>query len=104
MGKTRGICRGVLWAMAITWLVGSSAGCTRMFYRKQTDREVDALLREKDVFPAWKIENMQIYPDARARFADPTKPDRPPMPPDDPAAKYLGPNPQRAGRAGIERV
>ena len=104
MGKTRGICRGVVWAMAITWLVGSSAGCTRMFYRKQADREVDAILREKDVFPAWKIENMQVYPDARARFADPTKPDRPPMPPDDPAAKMLGPNPQKAGHAGIDRV
>ena len=34
----------------------------------------------------------------RARFADPSNPDRPPKPYDDPAAEYISPNPQKAGR------
>src|SRR5207302_488551 len=41
------------------------------------------------------IEQYHVYPDPRARFADPTNPDRPPMPPDDPAAWAAGPHPQK---------
>ncbi len=78
-----------------------TVGCTRRFFRKQVDREVDAILREKDVVPEGKIENMYVYPDPRARFADPANPDRPPMPPDDPLTKLLGPNPQKPGHAGV---
>jgi outer membrane protein TolC len=76
-------------------------GCTRKFFRQQADREVSAVLQEKDKYPAWKIEQYHVYPDPRARFADPTNPDRPPMPPDDPAAYDLSPNPQKPGKAGI---
>ncbi len=47
---------------------------------------------------------MHVYPDSRARFADPTNPDRPPMPPDDPAAYDLSPNPQKPGKPGVARV
>ncbi len=81
-------------------LIFTGSGCTRQFYRNNVDREVDGLLRQKDVFPFWKIENYHVYPDPNARFADPAKPDRPPMPPDDPAAKLLAPNPQKPGHAG----
>ncbi|MCI0377702.1 MAG: TolC family protein [Gemmataceae bacterium] len=78
-----------------------TAGCTRRFFRKRADNEVAAILRDKDVFPEWKIENYHVYPDPRARFADLTNPDRPPMPPDDPAASRLAPNPQHPPRAGV---
>src|SRR5262249_35549836 len=40
----------------------------------------------------------------RARFADPTNPDRPPMPPDDEAAWALSPHPQKPGKSGVATV
>jgi hypothetical protein len=94
---------GLLLALALWCGVGSS-GCTRHFFRKHADEEVGEVLAEKDRYPAWKIEQWHVYPDPRARFADPTDPDRPPKPPDDPAAYNLAPNPQRPGKAGVERV
>ena len=54
--------------------------------------------------PAWKIDQYHVYPDPRARFADPTNPDRPPMPPDDPGAWDLSPHPQNPGHAGVGTV
>ncbi|MFQ3649048.1 MAG: TolC family protein [Gemmataceae bacterium] len=79
-------------------------GCTRAFYRNWTDKEVEALHREKSRDPRWNLDGYQVLPDPRARFADPTKADRPPMPPDDPAAKALSPNPQKPGKAGVGLV
>jgi hypothetical protein len=80
------------------------AGCTRRFYRNAADREVASVLAEKDQYKDWRIEQYHVYPDPRARFADPTNPDRPPMPPDDPAAHDLSPNPQIPGHAGVGRI
>jgi outer membrane protein TolC len=95
--------RGFL-ALVLLGIIASS-GCTRRFFRNRADKEVDAVLAEKDVVPLWKIEQYGVYPDPRARFADPTNPDRPPMPPDDPAARDLSPNPQKPPhKAGIQRV
>src|SRR5262249_16616036 len=54
-----------------------------------------------DKYPFWAIENWHVYSDPRARHADPTNPDRPPMPPDDPAAYDLSPNPQKPGKQGV---
>jgi hypothetical protein len=71
-------------------------GCTRSFYRQWTDKEVSGLLREKSADPRWELDEYPgPYPNPLARFADISKPDRPPMPPDDPAAKALSPNPQK---------
>src|SRR5207244_3263878 len=81
-----------------------ASGCTRGFYRKRADKEVEQVLTEKDQYSLWKVEQFHAYPDPRARFADPTNPDRPPMPPDDPAAWQLSPHPQRPGKAGVARV
>jgi outer membrane protein TolC len=80
------------------------SGCTRQFFRRAADKEVDQTLAEKDKYPDWKIEQFHVYPDPRARFADPTNPDRPPKPPDDIAAYELSPNPQKPGKAGVARV
>lgn len=87
-------------------LVGATvlSGCTRQFFRKQADQEVDSVLAEKDRYPEWGIDQFHIYPDARSRFADPTNPDRPPMPPDDVASHDLSPNPQKPGKAGVASV
>src|SRR5262245_7198618 len=92
-GKGRNLGRGL--AVAALLLSLAVTGCTRRFYRNQADREVAHVLEEKDKYPVWQIENYHVYPDPRARFADPTNPDRPPMPPDDPAAWESAPRPQR---------
>ncbi|MBX9678465.1 MAG: hypothetical protein K2X38_06850 [Gemmataceae bacterium] len=93
-----------LFLIALT-LWASGSGCTRRWFRERTDKAVNEVLADRDVYPFWKIENANVYPDPRARFADPTNPDRPPMPPDDPAAKVLSPSPQRPYRkSGIARV
>src|SRR5207302_5501453 len=85
-------------------LIASLGGCTRAFYRKAADKEVADVLQEKDKFHDWQIEQFHVYPDPRARFADPTNPDRPPMPPDDDAAYKLSPHPQHPGHSGVGRV
>lgn len=79
------------------------AGCSRQAYRERTDKDVEALISQKNVVPQWKVQNWHVYPDPRARFADPSNPDFPPYPPDDYAAKVLSPNPQRPGRGGAGR-
>lgn len=94
---------------AIAWLllfafVPATTGCTRHFFRKAADNQVEQILTEKNVVPNGKIENFHVYPDSRARFADPTNPDRPPMPPDDPLAKIMSPTPQKPGHPGVARI
>ncbi len=80
----------------------TQSGCTRKFFRNQADKEVDCVLTEKNKYDAWRIDgSYYLPPDPRARFADPSCPDRPPMPPDDPATKELSPNPQKPGKAGV---
>lgn len=95
----------LLWALVLALVVLGGSGCTRRFFRKAADREVNEILAEKDREPFWKIENFHVYPNPRARFADPTNPDRPPMPPDDPAAHYFAPYAQKPPhRGGIARI
>jgi hypothetical protein len=80
------------------------SGCSRRFYRNQADKDVDGVLAGKDHYPAWKIEEMNYYPDPRSRFASPGQQDRPPMPPDDPAAMQDSPRPQKPGKQGIAYI
>ena len=56
------------------------------------------MLTQKNIFPAWKIGSWHVYPNPMSRFADPYRPDRPPYPPDDYAARMLSPNPQRPSK------
>jgi hypothetical protein len=79
-------------------------GCTRHFYRDRADLEVSDILTQKDQYSDWQIEQYHVYPDPRARFADDTNPDRPPMPPDDPASAEMAPNPQKPRRAGVRMI
>src|SRR5437868_1217437 len=78
-------------------LLATLDGCTRGFYRKGADKEVNDILAEKDRCLPHKIEQFHVYPDPRARHADPTNPDHPPMPPDDPGAYCNSPHPQAPG-------
>src|SRR5262245_10993891 len=87
--------------LTLAVLLAALGGCTRRFFRLRADQEVAAILHEKDQYPQWKLENYHAYPHPRARFADTTDPDRPPMPPDDPAAADLAPRPQKPGHAGV---
>lgn len=87
--------RSILSTLLVLGLLMSLSGCTRRFFRRRADAEVDEILCEKDKYPQWKLNDYYIYPHPLSRFADPTDPDRPPMPPDDPAAWDLSPHPQR---------
>ncbi len=102
-GRTQ-IPRRSLIGLLLAMLIAAAPGCTRHFFRDRADVQAEQVLREKDVLPNAKIEQFHVYPDSRARFADSTNPDRPPMPPDDPMAKILSPTPQKPGHAGVARV
>lgn len=83
----------------------SLSGCTRHFYRDRADLEVSDILTQKDQYAEWQIEQYHVYPDPRARFADDSNPDRPPMPPDDPASAEMAPNPQKPPhKAGVRLI
>jgi hypothetical protein len=96
--------RVLLFGLVTLTLLWGSAGCTRRFFRRRADKQVDELYAEKDTEPAWKLEQANVYPDPRSRFADWTNPDRPPMPPDDPWTYDLSPRPQRPGKAGVQYI
>jgi hypothetical protein len=99
-----GRAKRVLVAMAIAATFSTGVSGCRQFARRSADKEVAEVLGEKDRNPDWKIENYHVYADPRARFSDPTNPDRPPMPPDDPAAFCMSPNPQKPKHVGVQRV
>lgn len=69
-------------------------GCGREFYRNWSDQDVTEAVFEKSRDPRWVLPIFTIEPPSMSRFADPYDPDRPPAPPDDPAAEALSPVPQ----------
>ena len=81
LGAGEAECAGVL-----LLVMGVVAGCTRAHYRNQADNEVYPILAQRIVFPQFDIGRTQLEPDPTSRLADPFNPDRPPKPPDDPAA------------------
>src|SRR5262245_56991526 len=86
-------------------VLAAAPGCSRQFFRERADCDVEGVITQKNVFPAWAVKNWYVYPHPDARFADPFNPDRPPYPPDDPAARLLSPNPQRpTKKTGVGRV
>jgi len=92
--------RNWIWLIALT---APLCGCTREAFRNRADKDVEAVISQKNVIPQYEVKNWHVYPDARARFADPNCPDYPSYPPDDYAARMLSPNPQRPGRGGAGR-
>ncbi|MGH2626752.1 MAG: hypothetical protein ACRDHY_08905, partial [Anaerolineales bacterium] len=65
------------------------AACSRGYYREHADKDVRRLVAEKSNDPRWALRDFTIDMDPRSRFYDPTDPDHPPMPPDDPASHTL---------------
>lgn len=85
--------------------LGCGPGCSRKFFRECADKDVAGIITQKNKFPDWMVRNWHVYPDPRARFADPFNPDRPPYPPDDYAARSLSPNPQHpTKKTGTGRI
>ena len=84
-------------------LAGILAGCSRNAFRDRADADVEGIISQKNIAEEWKVENWHVYPDSRARYADPSCPDFPPYPPDDYAASVLSPNSQSPGKAGSDR-
>jgi hypothetical protein len=92
-------------ALPAVALLVLAPGCTRHQFRERADKDVEGIITQKNVYPDWQVKNWHVYPDPRARFADTSSPDRPPYPPDDPAARALAPNPQRpTKKSGVGRV
>ncbi|HEY4313868.1 MAG TPA: TolC family protein [Pirellulales bacterium] len=76
------------WApLALLFL--SALGCTRNFYRTQADQEISYTIHQLSSLSRNPLEYFNVYTDPRSRLFDPTNPDRPPMPPDDPEAHKL---------------
>ncbi len=65
-------------------LCGSS-GCTRAWWRKQADCEVQETVAEKNGY----FDRGELTPAADSRFFDPYDPDCTPLPPDDPTSHQL---------------
>lgn len=99
-----GRCLPALTIIALVALV-ATPGCSRHFFRTYADKDVEGVITQKNIYPDWEVKNWHVYPDPRSRFADMSNPDRPPYPPDDPAARLLSPNPQRpTKKSGVGRV
>lgn len=74
---------------ALGALLTGSTGCKRAYYRQQANDEVYNLLDHVASDPRWPLDRISIEVDERSRFYDPSNPDHPPMPPDDPTAHKL---------------
>src|SRR4051812_6527123 len=64
-------------------------GCTRAHYRRQADREVNAIIDDKARTLGQAPGEFRIDVDPRSRMFDPHSPDCPPQPPDDPISHKL---------------
>src|SRR6478735_11788 len=77
---------GVILLLAIAGVVG---GCTRAHYRRQADREVNAIIDDKALALGEAPGGYRMDVDPRSRMFDPNSPDCPPRPPDDPVSHKL---------------
>jgi outer membrane protein TolC len=76
--------------LALIVLAGLVVGCTRAHYRTQADRESYGAIRERNGDPRWSLPRISVNTPPVSRLYDPFNPDRPPLPPDDPAAyRYM---------------
>src|SRR5262245_63687345 len=59
-------------------------GCSREHYRLNADKAANKVVSAENNDPRWHEPHFGVYPDSRSRFFDPSPPDRPPAPEDDP--------------------
>jgi hypothetical protein len=71
---------------ALALAVTISSGCSRRYYRTQADQDAMCLVNEKSGDPRWGLPGFNLSTDPRSRYFDPTDPDHPPIPQDDPAS------------------
>src|SRR3954468_953614 len=82
----------VSWPIRLTLLlavVGFIGGCSRAHYRRQADREVNAIIDNKALALGEAPGGYRIDVDPRSRMFDANSPDCPPRPPDDPISHKL---------------
>ncbi|MBN2474387.1 MAG: hypothetical protein JXB62_07250 [Pirellulales bacterium] len=77
------------WLLILGLSLAAISGCSRSFYRRQADRQVQSLVECAAGDPRWPLEDFSIRPDPASRMFDPDDPDCPPMPPDDPTSHQL---------------
>jgi hypothetical protein len=82
-------CARVVVMLVLFAAVTLACGCSRSYYRRQADREVDCLVDNKSVAIGTAPGSLRIDVDPRSRMYDPNNPDCPPMPPDDPTSHEL---------------
>ena len=91
-------------AQRIGWLLllvaVCAGGCTRSYYRRSADRDTYQAIEQHSDEARWPIANVLVTAPPESRLYDPYNPDRPPMPPDDPAADrfMMWPNGIRGSR------
>jgi hypothetical protein len=75
--------------ICVSLLAASAGGCGREFYRLRADRDAYGLIDRGECDPRWQIGRTTIQPAPQSRMFDPSNPDFPPMPPDDPTSHRL---------------
>jgi hypothetical protein len=83
-----GTCRLIL-GCALLCALASFGGCSRRDYRLWADRDAYRIVDRASRDPRWNLQGYTISVDPRSRFYDPYRPDKPPMPPDDPTSHRL---------------
>ncbi len=83
-----GRCR-IAAALVLIASMACLSGCTRAYYRKQADAEVNCIIDHKAEAVGALPAEFSINVDPRSRMFDPDDPDCPPMPPDDPISHQL---------------
>jgi hypothetical protein len=80
--------RATVWLLIMS-LLTSATSCTRPYYRRQADREVNCIIDHKSMALGSAPGEFRIDVDPKSRMFDPNSPDCPPMPPDDPISHQL---------------
>ncbi len=70
-------------------LAAQVAGCSRAFYRRQADAQANCVVDQKSGLAGSQPGQFRININPASRMFDPNDPDRPPMPPDDPASDTI---------------
>ncbi|WP_197531159.1 TolC family protein [Posidoniimonas corsicana] len=70
-------------------LLSAAAGCTRAHYRVQADAQANCVVDQKAMLAGSEAGRYRIGINPASRMFDPNDPDRPPMPPDDPASNTI---------------
>ena len=88
VSHVRGLVMARLVVMSLAVLL-LATGCRRNFYRRQADNDAVNLIQQKAPGPSWPMPDVRVYAPPDSRMFDPTNPDRPAMPPDDPLSHEL---------------